>query len=97
VEHPVLARLAAEGIRVWGVNYKDKPADAEAWLKALGDPYGRIGADRDGRTAIDWGVYGVPETYVVDRQGRVRYRHVGPITPQDLDEVIRPILKAAGS
>src|SRR5438094_473441 len=78
-EHPVLMRLAARGtIPVHGLNYKDKLGDAAHWLDAMGDPYTRTGADLDGRVAIDWGVYGVPETFVVDR-GRIAFKQVGPI------------------
>ena len=91
-EHPVLMRLAQDGVPIWGVNYKDEPEDARAFLAELGDPYRAIGADRSGRTAIDWGVYGYPETFVVDRRGRIRYRHVGPLTPHDLEARIRPLL-----
>jgi cytochrome c biogenesis protein CcmG/thiol:disulfide interchange protein DsbE len=91
-EHPILTRLAGEGILLQGVAYKDKPEDAKSWLKQLGDPYKRIGQDRDGRTAIEFGVYGVPETYVIDRKGTIRYRQVGPITPSDLDTKIKPLL-----
>jgi cytochrome c biogenesis protein CcmG/thiol:disulfide interchange protein DsbE len=92
IEHPQLETLAREGITVIGVNYKDQPQAALAFLRALGDPYRRIGVDREGRAAIDWGVYGVPETFVVDRHGRVRYRHVGPITETDLAQKIRPLI-----
>src|SRR5438477_8207410 len=75
-EHPVLMRLAARGtIPVHGLNYKDKLGDAAHWLDAMGDPYTRTGADLDGRVAIDWGVYGVPETFVVDR-GRIAFKQV---------------------
>ncbi len=94
VEHPLLMRLAAEGVPLVGINYKDKPQDATAWLEKLGDPFSAIGVDPTGRTAIDWGVYGVPETYVVDGEGRIRYRHVGPIMPQDLEEKIMPLLRS---
>ncbi|HEV7370595.1 DsbE family thiol:disulfide interchange protein [Arenibaculum sp.] len=94
VEHPVLMRIAAEGgVPIHGINYKDKAADATAYLKEHGNPYAGLGADRDGRVGIEWGVYGVPETYVVDREGRIRYRHVGPIMPQDLETTILPILR----
>ena len=90
----VLNALArTKRVPIYGINYKDKPADARAMLADLGDPYVRVGADRTGRVAIDWGVYGYPETFVVDRQGRVRYRHVGPIQPQDLDRIFYPLLK----
>ena len=92
-EHPVLAALAKDGIAVYGINYKDKAEDARAWLARLGNPYRRIGVDATGRTAIDWGVYGVPETFVIDAKGRIRYRHVGPIMPYDIDEKIRPLVR----
>ncbi len=88
-EHPRLAALAREGkARIIGLNYKDKPAEAKAWLKELGNPYALIGADRTGRAAIEWGVYGVPETFIIDRKGRIRHKLVGPITPGHL-KVIR--------
>lgn len=93
IEHPSLLTLKAEGVPIIGIAYKDKPEAANAWLKELGDPFLRTAADLPGRVAIDWGVYGVPETYVIDRQGRVRYRHVGPIQPEDLGKIIRPLLK----
>jgi cytochrome c biogenesis protein CcmG/thiol:disulfide interchange protein DsbE len=92
VEHPVLEQLARDGVVIHAINYKDAPEDALAFLRALGDPFTRIGADRQGRAAIDWGVYGVPETFVIDRQGRIRYRHVGPLQPRDLERTIRPLL-----
>jgi cytochrome c biogenesis protein CcmG/thiol:disulfide interchange protein DsbE len=91
----VLARFAASGrVPVYGIDYKDKPEDALKWLGSLGDPYGRIGVDRDGRIAIDWGVYGVPETYLVDRAGRVRYRYAGPVTAEVLKQEILPRIEA---
>lgn len=94
VEHPVLMRLARdEGIAVFGVNQKDKPEDAAAFLRRLGNPFGRIGADADGRASIDWGVYGLPETYVVDHEGRIRYRHVGPLTGRDVERTILPMVR----
>jgi len=93
LEHPVFMRLAGDGVvPLHGLNYKDKPADAAAWLDERGDPYTRTGADLDGRVAIDWGVYGVPETYVVDRQGRIAHRHVGPVTPDVMDKTILPLV-----
>jgi cytochrome c biogenesis protein CcmG/thiol:disulfide interchange protein DsbE len=94
IEHPILMRLAREGVPIYGINYKDAPADAKRFLATLGNPYSKIGADRDGRGSIEWGVYGYPETFIVDRTGRIRYRHVGPILPRDLDATIYPILKA---
>ncbi len=92
-EHPVITKLGKEdGIPVLAINYKDHPADALAWLRRNGDPYLRIGADADGRTAINLGVYGVPETFVIDKAGRIRYRHPGPLTPDLVDTEIRPLL-----
>ena len=93
-EHPSLTELAQEhGVPVIGLNWKDKPEDARAFLNELGDPYERIGSDPSGRAGIDWGVYGVPETYVLDAQGRIRYRHVGPLSEEDIDGVILPVLR----
>ncbi|MGE5147132.1 MAG: DsbE family thiol:disulfide interchange protein [Candidatus Eiseniibacteriota bacterium] len=92
-EHPQIMTIAEDkDIEVVGINYKDKPADAEGWLKRLGDPFRHVGADRDGRVSIDWGVYGVPETFFIDRGGTIRYKHVGPITPEDLKATILPII-----
>ena len=81
-EHPLLMQISHSAIvPVHGLNYKDQPADAARWLDEMGDPYTRTGADLDGRVAIDWGVYGIPETFVVDAQGRIAYKQIGPITP----------------
>jgi cytochrome c biogenesis protein CcmG/thiol:disulfide interchange protein DsbE len=92
LEHPVLNRLAAaKRVPIYGINYKDTGEAAVKWIEALGNPYTRIGAD-SGRVGLDWGVYGVPETFVVDRQGRIRYKHVGPLTQADLDRTIVPLL-----
>jgi len=91
-EHPLLLRLAKDGVAVFGIDVKDKPEQVGAYLAELGNPYARIGADRDGRVVIDWGVYGYPETFVVDRGGVIRYRHVGPLMDYDLDHTIRPLL-----
>jgi cytochrome c biogenesis protein CcmG/thiol:disulfide interchange protein DsbE len=92
-EHPVLMRIARAGkAQVIGLNYKDKPAAATAWLKELGNPFTRIAVDAKGRTAIDFGVYGVPETFIIDRQGRIRYKHVGPIQPADYAATIAPLI-----
>jgi cytochrome c biogenesis protein CcmG/thiol:disulfide interchange protein DsbE len=86
-------RLKAQGtVPIHGLNYKDKPDDAARWLDTMGDPYTRTGADIDGRIAIDWGVYGVPETFVVDRQGHIAYKQIGAITPEILDRTILPML-----
>ncbi len=94
IEHPQLNRLSAEGVTVIGINQADRPENARAFLKALGDPFRLIGVDADRRAGIEWGVYGLPETFVIDRQGRIRHRHVGPITEQDMAEIIKPMLKA---
>jgi cytochrome c biogenesis protein CcmG, thiol:disulfide interchange protein DsbE len=95
-EHPHLIDLARDrSIAVLGLNYKDVADNARRFLGQLGNPYARIGVDRDGRTAIDWGVYGVPETFVVDGQGRIAFKHVGPITPEILENRIRPAIERA--
>ena len=94
-EHPVFMDLRNRGvIPVHGLNYKDKPDDAATWLAEMGDPYTRTGADLDGRVAIDWGVYGVPETFLVDREGRIAYKHIGPVTPQLVGEKLMPLIEA---
>ena len=94
VEHPVFMRFAeVNDTPLYGINYKDKKNDAVAWLKQLGDPYQRIGQDLSGRVGIEWGVYGVPETYVVDREGRIRYRHVGPVWPTSMRDNILPLIE----
>ena len=91
-EHPVLNALATtKRVPIFGIDYKDKEAAAVAWIAELGNPYTKIGAD-DGRVGIDWGVYGVPETFVVDRQGRIRYKHVGLLTQADLERTILPLV-----
>ena len=92
-EHPLFMQIRREGlVPLHGLNYKDRPADAAKWLDELGDPYTRTGADLDGRVAIDWGVYGVPETFVIDRDGRIAYKHIGPITPRLLHETLQPLI-----
>ena len=96
VEHPFLMQLAAEGVDLRGFNYKDAPDQAKAFLSQLGDPYTAIGADQSGRAGIEWGVYGVPETFVINGEGRIIYKHVGPIQNRDLDNKIRPAIVAAG-
>jgi cytochrome c biogenesis protein CcmG, thiol:disulfide interchange protein DsbE len=97
-EHPLLLRLKAQGIvPIYGLDYKDKPDDAAAWFDRMGDPYTRTGADLDGRVGIDWGVYGVPETYVIDRQGRIAFKQIGPISEQTLSETILPLIARLGA
>lgn len=92
-EHPLFMDLArSRQVPIHGLNYKDKPNDAAAWLDELGDPYTRTGADLNGRVGIDWGVYGVPETFVVGADGHIAYKHIGPITPEALREKILPLV-----
>jgi len=92
-EHPVFMQMKREGLLpIHGLNYKDRPEDAEKWLGEMGDPYTRTGADLDGRVAIDWGVYGVPETFLIDREGRIAYKRIGPVTPKLLEETLRPMI-----
>jgi len=95
-EHPVLVRLKEKtGVRVFGINYKDQPAAARRFLGRYGNPFVAVGADGNGRTAIEWGVYGMPETFIVDGKGRIAYRHVGPITAEALEAKIVPAIRAA--
>lgn len=93
VEHPVFMRLRAEGVPIHGLNWKDQPGDGARWLEENGDPYMRVGQDASGRTGIDLGVAGVPETFVIDKRGRVRYRHVGAVTPEVWRLKIEPLMK----
>ena len=95
VEHPNLEQLAKEGLPIYGVNYKDNPQNALGFLEELGNPYAALGADEDGRMAIDWGVYGVPETYVIDGEGTILLRFAGPLTQRVIAETIRPALDLA--
>ncbi|MCZ0737201.1 DsbE family thiol:disulfide interchange protein [Phreatobacter sp. AB_2022a] len=95
-EHPQLVELARDSrIRMAGINQKDQPENARRFLERNGNPYQRIGVDPNGRAAIEWGVYGVPETFIVGRDGRILYKHVGPITPQILTARIKPQIEAA--
>ncbi|GAB4175323.1 MAG: DsbE family thiol:disulfide interchange protein [Rhodocyclaceae bacterium] len=96
-EHPLWVELKKRNVvPIHGLNYKDKPGDAARWLDDLGDPYTRTGADIDGRVGIDWGVYGVPETFVIDRQGRIAYKHIGAITPRVLEDKLLPLIERLG-
>lgn len=97
VEHPHLETLADEGVTILGINYKDNPANALSFLEELGDPYAAIGADATGRMALDWGVYGVPETYVIDGDGTIVLRFAGPITERVLKSTIRPAIESAAN
>jgi cytochrome c biogenesis protein CcmG, thiol:disulfide interchange protein DsbE len=79
-EHPLLMELSRQGIPIIGINYKDEPAAALQWLRRHSNPFQRVAVDYEGRAALDWGVYGVPETYLVDGQGIIRYKQIGPLT-----------------
>ena len=93
-EHAVLVDLARRHIvSIHGLNYKDQPDDAARWLDQWGDPYTRTGADIDGRVAIDWGVYGVPETFLVGPDGRIAYKHVGPLTQEFVRDKLLPMVE----
>jgi len=96
IEHPLLTELARRpDIQLFGMNYKDEPQNAVEFLSTLGQPFAAVGMDRDGRTGIDWGVYGVPETFIVDGQGMIRHKHIGPLTPEAIaGEMAREIEKA---
>ncbi len=92
IEHPVLLRLKAEGVPIDGLDWKDAPADGRRYLTEQGDPYRLAGNDSSGRAGIDLGVAAVPETFLIDRHGRVRYKQIGPISPQDWDGTIKPLM-----
>lgn len=92
-EHAVLMALAQSGlVPVYGLNYKDERQDALRWLAQHGDPYQAIGVDYEGQVAIDWGVYGAPETYVIDKAGAIRYKHIGPLTGELVQETLLPLI-----
>lgn len=94
IEHPLLMEIAATGeTPIMGLNWKDPPGEGTEWLVKHGDPYTLIGNDFEGRAAIEFGVTGAPETFVIDRQGRIRYKQIGPITPQIWEEDIQPIIR----
>jgi cytochrome c biogenesis protein CcmG/thiol:disulfide interchange protein DsbE len=94
-EHPLVVDIARRGlVPVYGLNYKDNGAAARQWLARLGDPYAATVVDADGRVAIDFGVYGVPETFIIDREGLVRFKHTGPLTPEVVRTRIEPLLES---
>lgn len=94
IEHPLLNEIAKNNIvPIYGLNWKDKREDAVAWLNKFGDPYTASVADVDGRVAIDFGVYGAPETFVIDKQGVIRYKHIGPITAESLQNDLLPLIE----
>ena len=93
-EHPVLVAFAKSGVApLVGLDYKDEREDGLRWLNRFGDPYLLSAYDRDGRVGIDYGVYGVPETYVIDKAGVIRYKQIGPVTPEVLEKKIVPLIK----
>lgn len=95
-EHPLLMEMAKDGrFVIAGLNYKDKPENAARFLGTLGNPYSMIGRDENGRGAIDWGVYGVPETFIVGKDGRIAFKHVGPLTPAILQNQFMPEIEKA--
>jgi cytochrome c biogenesis protein CcmG, thiol:disulfide interchange protein DsbE len=97
-EHPLLVELAKEpGLKLVGVNYKDEADNARRFLGRYGNPFAALGTDPKGRGAIEWGVYGMPETFVVDGTGRIAFKHVGPLTSQSIVEKILPAVRAAGA
>jgi len=96
-EQPKLEELAGMGITIHAINYKDRQAAAEQFLADLGNPFTLIGADRNGRAGIDWGVYGVPETFVIDGAGTIVYKHVGPIQGSDIEKKIMPAIDQAAA
>lgn len=92
-EHPVLNQLAQRHVvPIVGLNYKDEPGAARQWLGQLGNPYNVSIMDPEGRTGIDYGVYGVPETFVIDKQGMIRYKHTGPVSSKDVQEIFLPLI-----
>lgn len=95
-EHPYLVELARNsGVRIFSINWKDDPVLARQWLARFGDPYAATGMDQDGRAAIDWGVYGAPETFLVDAHGTVLYKHIAPLTPEAWDAEFLPRIRQA--
>ena len=97
-EHPQVQRLAqAQLAPVIGLNYKDPPDNAKQWLQQMGNPYQAVAVDIQGRAGLDWGVYGVPETFIIDKTGTIRYKHIGELTDKVLDEKLLPLLRELGA
>lgn len=96
IEHPLLMELARDpAVRLVGINYKDDPENARRFLGGLGNPYAAVGSDREGRAAIDWGVYGVPETFVVGPDGKIALKHVGPLSEDAVEKTLKPAIATA--
>ena len=93
VEHAFMQSLSNEGIKIIGINYKDDPQQAIQWLEELGNPYSNVAIDSNGRIAIDWGVYGIPETFIVNTKNIIQYRHVGPLTKKEYNKFYSKILE----
>jgi cytochrome c biogenesis protein CcmG/thiol:disulfide interchange protein DsbE len=94
VEHNQLLRMTASGdVKMIGMDYKDQDADARNWLRQLGNPYETVVVDAQGKAGIDWGVYGVPETFVIDKKGVVRHKHIGPVTEEAMTKTLLPMIK----
>lgn len=94
IEHPLLMQLSQAGeIPIYGIDWKDPPGAGTAWLERHGDPYTKVGDDADGRVAIDFGITGAPETFIIDRNARIRYKYAGPITPQIWEEDLAPVIQ----
>jgi cytochrome c biogenesis protein CcmG/thiol:disulfide interchange protein DsbE len=91
-EHPMLQQITKLGYPIIGINYKDDPQKALEFLETLGDPYAKVGSDLSGRAGIEWGLYGVPETFVIDKNGKIILRHAGPITSTNFNKKIQPLL-----
>lgn len=97
VEHPLLMKLAREeDVEIVGMDYKDDPDAARQWLRRHGNPYRQVAIDRVGQAGLDWGVYGVPETYVLGADGRILFKQIGPMTPEAWEQHIRPLLVTSG-
>jgi cytochrome c biogenesis protein CcmG/thiol:disulfide interchange protein DsbE len=93
-EHPVLLQLARQNlVPIYGLNYKDQREAAQGWLSQYGNPYVTSAFDADGRVGINWGVYGVPETFVIDKAGLIRHKHTGPVTPETLEKELLPLVR----
>ena len=94
-ELPILVEMSRkDGVTIYGLNYKDQPAKAQALLRVAGNPYVASAVDADGRVGMDFGIHAVPETFVIDAQGRVRYRHLGPVTPEVWNDKLMPVVRA---